>query len=197
MRAFVLSLTATILAVALASPGDSRAAGEITVFRCVDAKGAVTLTDKPCPKTSSESTAREMTRPKDAPPRPVEPPREAPAPVVEDDWAYVPEREPPPPMFVCTSYDGIVRESEVYDPNPRCEPIVLYHPGAEYMSPDMQRACQWVEDSCVRLSDYQACERWRAKFKRARSDAMHADSTTQAYKKSELLRITQILQTHC
>jgi hypothetical protein len=195
MRLLILPLLTVVLA--LAAQRDSRAAGEITVFRCVDAKGAVTLQDKPCPKNSAASTSRDMVRPKDAPPRPVAAPREEPVvePYADEGWTYQPE--PPPPMYVCTSYDGIERESEQYDPNPRCEPIVLYHPHPEYLSPEAQRACQWVEDSCVRLSDEQACTRWRAKLKRAKSDALHADSTTQPYKKSEVQRITQILKSHC
>lgn len=195
MRAFLTLPLVALLAVAVQR--DSRAADGITVHRCVDAKGAVTLQDKPCPKTSAASSTREMVRPRDAPPRPVEPPGAEPEPVAAQEWHYEPMREPPPPMYVCTSYDGIVRESEVYDPNPRCEPIVLYHPGAEWMSPQMRNSCQWVEDSCVRQTDEQACKRWRAKHKRAKSDALHADSSTQDYKRSELLRITQILRDHC
>ena len=33
---------------------------------------------------------------------------------------------PPPPMYHCISYDGIERLQRKYDPNPRCEPLVLY-----------------------------------------------------------------------
>ena len=193
MRAFVLSLLACVLVVA--AQRDSRAAGEITVFRCVDAKGAVTLQDKPCPKSSTASTSREMVRPKDAPPRPVAKPRQEDVadvePVVDDGWRYEPE--PPPPMYLCTSYDGIERESEQYDPNPRCEPIVLYHPNAEYLSPSYQRACQWVEDSCVRLSDREACAQWRVRQKEAFSLAQRAFSDTIEYRRSELARINQIV----
>jgi hypothetical protein len=196
MRNVLLLALAAVLALALLR--DSRA-GDITVFRCVDAKGAVTLTDKPCPKSAAESTSREMVRPKDAPPRPPAPRRE-PAPVAADDrgpapdWEYVPQREPPPPRYVCTSYDGIERESEVYDPNPRCEPLGLYFHG---LTPEQAGACRWVEDSCVLLADDEACDRFRAKRKRAASDALHADSSTMHYKRSELRRLTQIVESHC
>ena len=193
MRTVLLLSLAFVLAVA-ASRG-SRAADDITVFRCVDAKGAVTLTDKPCPKSAATSTSREMVRPKDAPPRAVPARREPPrAQAAAPEWEYVPQREPPPPMYMCTSYDGIERESEVYDPNPRCEPLGLYYHG---LSPEMAGACNWVEDSCVLLDDEESCDRWRAKRKRAASDALHADSSTMHYKRSELRRITQIVETHC
>jgi hypothetical protein len=195
-----LALPAFLLAATLALPGAAPAAGgDITVFRCVDARGAVTLQDKPCPKTS-QATSREMVRPKDAPPRPPSrkpEPEPAPDAYAEPPWEYTPMREPPPPMYVCTSYDGIVRESESYDPNPRCEPLALYYPYPESLSPEEAGACHWVEDSCVRLSDDEACERWRAHRKQAKSDALHADSSTMAYKRSELRRIEQIIATHC
>jgi hypothetical protein len=190
---------ALLLGLALVLSGAAPAAGDITVFRCVDAKGAVSLQDKPCPKTS-QATSREMVRPKDAPPRPASPPPPPPEPAPApggEPWEFADVREPPPPMYVCTSYDGIVRESEVYDPNPRCEPLALYYPVPEALTPEEAGACHWVEDSCVRLSDAEACDRWRAHRKQAASDALHADSSTMAYKRSELRRITQIVAEHC
>jgi hypothetical protein len=192
-----LVLLPLLLAATLAASAATPAADNVTVFRCVDAKGAVSLQDKPCPTTAQASSRLEMVRPKDAPPRPrteaaAEPP---PEPVDAEPWEFAPRREPPPPMYVCTSYDGIVRESENYDPNPRCEPLGLYWPGQ--LTPEEAGACHWVEDSCVRLSDAETCERWRAHRKVAKSEALHADSSTMAYKRSELRRIEQIIATHC
>jgi hypothetical protein len=194
MRFWPLLLLA--FAVVPGSPGP-RAAGDITVYRCVDAKGALSLQDTPCGKGSQQQT-REMVRPKDAPPRPREPEREPePEPMAPPPapWEYEPG--PPPPMYLCTSYDGIVRESEQYDPNPRCEPLGLYYPYPEQLTPQEAGACRWVEDSCVRLSDEETCERFKVKRKKAASDRLHADSSTQAYKESELRRLTQILNDHC
>ena len=98
---------------------------------------------------------------------------------------------------MCTSYDGIERESEVYDPTPRCEPWALYHPFAERLGPRRAGACRWVRDSCVLLSERATCERFRANRKKAASEALHADSTMQPYRDSELTRLTQILRDHC
>ena len=176
------------------------AADDVTIYRCVDAKGVVAIQDKPCGKDQAQS-AREMVRPKDAPPRPrpttPEPVASEPPPAPQPQWEYEPEREPPPPMYVCTSYDGIVRESEQYDPNPRCEPLALYYPNAERLTPQQAGACRWVRDSCVLLSEEETCARFRVNRKKAVSEAMHADSTTQPYRDSELARITQILRDHC
>jgi hypothetical protein len=196
MRSWPLLLLAALAPVP--APGQNAAAPaqeSVTIFRCVDARGVVSLQDKPCAQ-GSEGTSREMVRPKDAPPRPVV--ERTPEPEPEpDEVEYVPLRIPPPPMFVCTSYDGIVRESEVYDPNPRCEPLVLYYPEPQRLPRSYQRSCQWVQDSCVRLSDEAACERWRKRLKVARSDVLHADYKSQPYRKSELARISGIVRDHC
>ena len=189
-----------LLALALApvSPGPrAAAAGGVTVYRCVGAKGVVSLQDKPCPKGAQQTTL-EMVRPKDAPPRRVaQPEPEAPPPPPPQAWEYEPLRTPPPPLYECTSYDGIVRESEVYDPNPRCEPLGLYYPFPERLSPQEAGACRWVQDSCVLLSEDETCARFRVNRKKAASEALHADSTTQPYRESEVRRIDQILRDHC
>lgn len=187
---WVPSLAAALLFVGPAWAGDT-----VVVHRCVDAKGRVSLQDDPCPKGSQQST-REMQRPVDAParaPAAPAPPASAPAPVVLERPRPLIE---PPPMYLCTSYDGIVRESEVYDPNPRCEPLALYYPNG-YLTPQQAGACRWVQDSCVRLSDAAACERFRRKRTEASSAAMHAFSDTAAYRKSEVERLTQIIDESC
>jgi hypothetical protein len=171
----------------------------VTVHRCVDAKGRVTLQDAPCPPGSRDEP-RQMQRPKD-PPRT----RRAatPAPAVElpdfEEPLPPPPRDliPPPPMYHCTSYDGIQRFSESYDPNPRCEPIVLYVPWPHRLTNEQALSCRWVEDSCVRLSDRAACVQWEQRRKDAVSDATRAFSDTAAYRRSELARINQIVSESC
>lgn len=185
------------LAILLLCVGASRAE-QITVYRCVDAKGGISLQDDPCPAGSQQSE-RSMTRPTDAPPLPATPraapePEAAPPAAPVDDGPYL---IPPPPMYICTSYDGKTRESEVYDPNPRCEPMVLYYPYPHRLTPEQARTCRWVEDSCVRLSDAEACERFQRRQREAVSAARHAFSDTMAYRKSELARLTQIVSESC
>ena len=100
-------------------------------------------------------------------------------------------------MYLCTSYDAIQRYSESYDPNPRCEPMVLYYPYPNNLTPAQALSCRWVEDSCVRLSDRDACERWRAKRTEAASLLQRAFTDTQQYRRSELARINQIIAESC
>lgn len=187
------------LAFLLPAVGANAAGNTVTVHRCIDGKGLVTLQDDPCPKGSYDST-REMQRPKDPPPQAKTLP--VAAPVIAQSLPpapYIPPPPliPPPPMYRCTSYDGIERFSESYDPNPRCEPFVLYYPYPRDIPPALALSCRWVEDSCVRLSDRAACARWREMKKEAASEVMRAFSDTAAYRKSELERLTQIVNEHC
>lgn len=170
----------------------------VTLHRCTDARGTVTWQDDPCPK-GSQDLVREMIRPVDAP-KSARKPAKAPAPVVEPLPEPAPLARlliPPPAMYKCTSYDGIERFSESYDPNPRCEPIVIYHPYPNLLTPSQALSCRWVEDSCVRLSDRASCERFRSKQKEAVSLLQRAFSDTQEYRRSELARLNQIVEDSC
>lgn len=170
----------------------------VTVHRCTDARGQVTLQDDPCPPGSHEQT-REMTRPKDPPKSALAAPVVAPlSPQAVQEYSYqAPDFIPPPPMYRCMSYDGIERYSESYDPNPRCEPIILYYPYQNELTPNQKLACRWVEDSCVRLSDRAACDRFKNKRVEAKSAVLRAFSDTAAYRKSELERLDQIVEESC
>jgi hypothetical protein len=119
-----------------------------------------------------------------------------PTPEAEPVYEPPPPRRPPPDMFVCTSYDGIERYSESYDPNPRCEPYVLYYP-FPVDQPPQKLACRWVKDSCVQLGDDEACAVWKQKRKDAESEERRAFSDTAAYRKSELARISRIVNESC
>lgn len=169
---------------------------KVTIYRCVDTKGKVSLQDEPCAKTSQQEI-REMIRPKDAPPSKkifIRAPMPAPQPV-QQSYSYVP---PPPTLYQCTNYEGKIRDSESYDPNPRCEPLWAMGYQEQYLPMEQRgKVCRWVEDSCVRYEGRALCDRWLAKKKQAESDVRYAFSDTAAYKKSELARLTQIVRTSC
>jgi hypothetical protein len=196
-------VTATVIAPKPKDAASRKAdadAGTVTVHRCTDARGQVTLQDDPCPPGSREET-RAMTRPKD-PPVSSKAVKVAETPAMPQPELVEPEAAPrlpipPPPMYKCTSYDGDERFSESYDPNPRCEPLVIYYPYPNQLTPQQALSCRWVEDSCVRLSDRAACARWIQMRKDAVSAATRAFSDTAAYRKSELERLTQIVNESC
>jgi hypothetical protein len=190
MRPWLIASLASLLA--LVGPS---AAEELTVYRCQDAGGRVTLQDEPCPDGQQQS-ARSMVRPRDPPPAPV-----APTPEPEPTAAAPPAPDyalpfPPPPLFQCTDFDGSVRFSEDYDPNTRCVPLPVLGYDVRGSSA-AAGTCRWVTESCLRLDDDAACEQFKRLLKQARSDALHAFSDTAAYRKSELRRLEGIVSESC
>ena len=188
----------TSLAILMFAVGPS-GAEEITVYRCQDRQGVVSLQDEPCPAGQSESS-RSMVRPVDPPPRQAPPPQTAPA--TDEDAGPAPPPYAaaplyaPPPLFQCTDYDGEVRYSEDYDPNRRCVPLPVL--GYDVRgSAQGAASCRWVSESCLRLDDEAACAQFRARLKVARSNALHAFSDTAAFRKSEVVRLERIVQESC
>lgn len=96
------------------------AADEVTVYRCVDARGQVTLGDVPCSE-GSQAQVRAMQRPRDGTPLPAA----APVPVVQAQAAppQVVMVRTPQPMYECTTPDGERYTSETGDGNPRWVPL--------------------------------------------------------------------------
>lgn len=111
---------ALLLSLSIAGVAHAQAAGEVRIYRCTDAAGKQTLRDTPCPK-GQQQQARDMLRPKDAPPRPApnaqasEPPRQATMPMV-----YL---APPRPMYECVTGDGHRYTSDTGDGDPRWVPL--------------------------------------------------------------------------
>ncbi|HEV8695108.1 MAG TPA: DUF4124 domain-containing protein [Lysobacter sp.] len=97
-------LLAAIAAACVATA--SAQATEVTIYRCTNAQGQLTLRDTPC-LAGEKQEARAMVRPKDPPLRPAAPAREAPT------TAYVREPAPryvmvtpPQPLYECMTPDG-------------------------------------------------------------------------------------------
>jgi len=118
-----LSATACLLTLLLACGTTARAADPLTVYRCTDARGNVTLGDVPC-AAGVEEEVREMQRPQD---RPAPPPRsaaaDAPATPVEAPAPRVVVVRAPQPMYECTTPDGERYTSETAEGNPRWVPL--------------------------------------------------------------------------
>jgi hypothetical protein len=166
----------------------------MTVYRCVDGKGVVSLQDVPCTDASKQEI-RKITRPIDAPPPKTSTSQAAPAPptsiVIGPPINEFSPSRPAPDLFRCTDFDGKVREAEYYDPKPRCVPLWVL--GYQTNS----NACRWIEDSCVRYEGSELCERWKDKQRKTELDLRHASSSDSPYLKSELARFTQIVNTSC
>jgi hypothetical protein len=105
-----------------ASTAAAQASGAVTVYRCVDAKGHVTLGDAPCPAGEKEEM-RTMQRPLDAAAtapvsRVVAPTAQTPPPAPE-----IVVLRPPQPMYECIAPDGTRYTSDTGDGNPRWVPL--------------------------------------------------------------------------
>jgi hypothetical protein len=116
-----------LLAIALMAVTASVCAAEVTIYRCTDAKGRLTLRDTPCRKGEHQQT-RAMVRPADPPPRPATKVRPAPAAPASDYPTYsAPPRmvvvTPPRPMYECVNPDGDIYTSESGEGNPRWVPL--------------------------------------------------------------------------
>lgn len=123
MAPLLLPTLLLLAASALAAPvASATAADQVTIYRCVDAKGRLALRDTPCLKGERQET-RTMLRPKDAPPRPLAAPSRAPA---RDDGAAgtrVVVAYPPRPMYECVTPDGERYTSDSPEGNPRWVPL--------------------------------------------------------------------------
>ena len=121
MAGMCLRLLACVLFVSLA--GSVAADDPVTIYRCIDGKGHVTLGDVPCGDGSREEV-RSMQRPKDgpapvAPATPVLIAAEAPpAPPPQVVMVHAPQ-----PMYECVTPEGARYTSDDNDGNPRWVPL--------------------------------------------------------------------------
>jgi hypothetical protein len=116
----------------------ARAADEVTIYRCTDAAGRLTLRDTPCGKDQKQQT-RNMLRPKDAPAV-----RVSPLPRARDDYtppspaARVVVINAPRPLYECVTPDGESYTSDSGEGHPRWVPLwTLDYPAAAFPSSGM------------------------------------------------------------
>lgn len=155
----------------------------VTVYRCTDAAGKVSLQDAPCPRGQRQQE-RLMQRPQDVSRTPVSPPRRsdpAPSPSPPPRTVYL---APPQPLYECVTPDGTRYTSDDGRGNPRWVPLWtlgyrLPRPAAAGGSDPAAPAPSdpvgghhhwpllvggggtWVRDDCVMLPPQEACARLR------------------------------------
>lgn len=120
------ALVALPLALAAASLPAAAPPAQVTIYRCVDASGRLSLRDSPCRKGEKQEV-RAMLRPTDPPPQraATAAPRRTPAPVVDAAPAIprVVYLTPPRPLYECTTPDGARYTSESPEGTPRWVPL--------------------------------------------------------------------------
>ncbi len=149
-------------------------AGEVTIYRCTDASGALTLQNAPCPKgmKQEERTLQGVNTVPMAPARPATPPASpAPTPPVRSVTATpasptVPAPTdttrllPPPVLFQCTTHDKDTYVTEDSEPASRC--VTLRTVGLDgNPQAGAGQACEVVRDTCARVPDGALCDAWK------------------------------------
>lgn len=173
-------LPALLLAVLLAPAAAhaNAASSDITVYRCTDGEGRVTLQNgTPCPK-GQQQQARKMEAPPPPPmpaiaPAPTPPPAAtAPAmqarPEPQTTAARKPEALPPPPIHRCRTWDGNSYLSEQGQPPARCIPLQVSGIAGD-RNPSAAEACEMRQDHCDLVPDQQRCAAWRDYDRQAQS----------------------------
>ena len=112
-------LVAALLA---ATASACASAAEVTIYRCSDANGRLTLRDTPCRKGERQEV-REMLRPTDPAPRPATRAAPAAAPSLRRAPPRLVVVHAPRPMYECVTLDGETYTSESGDGNPRWVPL--------------------------------------------------------------------------
>ena len=179
------------------------------IYRCTDAKGALTIQNNvPCPKGSRQNRRVMETPPAaespfvpvvapptvaEPPPPPPPPPPAAPArPSLTDELGPSTvadaDRLPPPVLYECRTYDDDRYLSENGNPAPRCATLATTALGG-YGESGSGAACEMKTDSCQRVADGALCEAWRRRLREAESSLRFGASQDQVQARAEFERI--------
>ena len=112
----------TLLVTALLTTMASAWAADVTIYRCTDTHGRLTLRDTPCRKGERQQT-REMLRPSDPAPRPTAKLTPAAAPPAVAAPPRVIVVHAPRPLYECVIDDGERYASDSGEGNPRWVPL--------------------------------------------------------------------------
>lgn len=178
-------LLAGVLVLGAALPATAQ---QITVYRCVDADGRVSLQDQPCPPGREDARRSVAAEADSAPPVPAPPAADEPPPAAAPPLPSAPSpRAPPPALWLCVDIEGKQRFTAQPEPNGRYVPLWVVQgnefgprglagragrpapraggsgpggPGATTV-PGALGPMVYVEDRCFRLPPDEACRRYR------------------------------------
>lgn len=199
MRFVMLAAATSSIAVAIAAaPLPVAAQQSVTIYRCTDARGALTVqNDRPCPKGSTQSK-RVMEGVSSAPPppavRPIVPSTPATAtPTPADAVIVAAPRLPPPALFECKSFDGLVSLSETGEPTERCAPLTTTgFNGSPALGAGV--ACEVRADTCIEVAATELCPRWQQRLRDAQAAERFGNEAGRAAAQADINRAQQILR---
>jgi hypothetical protein len=199
----------------------SKPPATVTVYRCTDAAGKISLQDAPCAKGQAQQ-AREMLRPVDAPVLPAaaskpSPAAPAPASPPEPRTVYL---APPRPMYECVTPEGKRYTSDDGRGNPRWVPLwtlgypavrprsmlgdnigqpdkVMHPPHRDVNWPVATGGGTWVRDDCAMLPPREACARLRDRRSELRTRFFNAQEKERDALRAEERDINERLDNDC
>lgn len=174
MRHSLFSSGLPVLILLLAVVPAARAQSTV-IYRCTDAKGAVTMqNDKPCGPGMKQETRNVGVLPTAPPPTARASPAPAAAPPVLGNFELVAgprgtplppattpeaERVPPPALFQCKTWDEDTYVSENGEPEAECAPLATTGIGGN-RNIGAGSACEMRRDECTPIADESLCQSW-------------------------------------
>lgn len=121
-------LVPTVLLATGSTAASATPDSDVTIYRCTDDRGHVSLRDTPC-RPGRQQDVRTMQRPIDPPPDPA--PANPPPAAAPDPTPATPTRPPPPvvartppqPIYQCITFEGERYTSDNAEGNPRWVPL--------------------------------------------------------------------------
>ena len=213
-------LVGALLLVSFAACLPARAAGEVTIYRCVASGRKVSLQDRPCPKDAHQDV-REMLRPQDPPPRPQAPIVQAPPASVATQVRIVHVRDPQP-LYECRSFDGQTYLSRTGIPKTRFVPLWVLgyrmfgddgfadvgRPAPVSLPPSQGSGYPsngqyadtpgtYIDDRCVRLPQAEVCQRMRDRQDELGTRIFNAQPTDRVRYERERQGLVEQLRSDC
>lgn len=202
---------------AVAAPAQA----QVTIYRCTDASGALTVqNDMPCPKGSKQekrvihpapsvSTPPAFVTPSAAPGAPAPPPAQVPpaqapaVPPVQPPSPPTPpaappaaptadsDRLPPPVLYECRTFDNDRYLSENGSPPERCAPLQTVGING---GASAGAACQMVTDQCQRIAEGGLCAGWKQRQREAESQLRFGPADQRGNAQAEVERVGRIVR---
>ena len=186
------------------------AQGQVVIYRCTDASGALTIQNNtPCPKGSKQQRRVVEAAPvgslppvfappaaPTAPSTPARADRPTPPPSAKVEPANIPdaERLPPPALYECRTYDNGRYLSDDGRPPQRCAPLRITGLGGSADRAGATAACQMVDDQCQRIPDGALCENWKQRLREAESQLRFGVAGQRDQARADVERMQRIVR---
>ena len=218
MRVAALLAACMLLPFTGSARAQAKPAATVTVYRCTDARGKVSLQDAPCAEGQAQQ-ARQMLRPADAPT-----PRAGSVPAPRAPVSLPPPRTvylaPPRPMYECVTPEGRRYTSDDGRGNPRWVPLwalgypavrprsilgdnighpdkIMHPPPHAVIWPVATGGGSWIRDDCAMLPPREACARLRDRRSELRTRFFNAQEKERDVLREEERALNARLDNDC